>query len=183
MDITNLINVLPWHPTKRWAVRTKAAITTVVVHQAASAGTLENINKYHITPTVDRDGDGDIDGWEKNHVSPTGCPHICYTYAIRANGEVCQCNNLTDVTWHVKNANSKAIGILVCGNFNGPGWSKGGEPSPAQIDSLQELLQHIHTSVLPAIPKNKYFGHCELQAKPACPGTTLMQTLKSWRES
>lgn len=530
MDITNLINVLPWHPTKRWAVRTKASINTIVVHQAASAGTIENINKYHITPTSDRDHDGDIEGWEKNHISPTGCPHIClddqteiltnsgwklfkelskkekvatlnqnthkfewqdptdyitqnysgtmllhstrhvefcvtpnhrlyvskrttngafsdnwslefaekiqenyyrqkyrfirssegfdridpefveigpykinfydylelmawiisegnteknnnrvsitqslkanpenckkiqilldkistqipnfkwtfssgksfrfsnkeladyikttigdysynkvvpsfikesspealkffletlvlgdgtkngdgwvyystskillddvqeiaikaglcsvikwgidrrdsthfsinklfsfkrvsgyasitssyktpsltqpltskeyngkiycvsvpneiiltrrngkaiwlgncYHYAIRPTGEVCQCNNLTDITWHVKNANTRAVGILVCGNFNGPGWTKGGEPTPQQIKSLKELLNHLNITVFPNIAKTEYKGHCELQAKPACPGTTLMNTLKEWRES
>lgn len=186
MTLLNYIDKLPWNTLgRKWAKRSLATIDRFVVHQAASKGaTVEAVNKYHITPTSDRDKDGDIEGWEKNHISPQGCPHICYHYAIGIDGTVYQCNPLTDVTWHCKGFNTKAVGILVCGAFKGPGFTTGDEPTDAQKSSLVELLNKLHQD-MPQIPKNHYFGHCELdpKGKPACPGTTLLNVLKGWRQT
>jgi len=181
MQIVNSIKTLPWHPTKRWSKRKVENITTVVVHQAASRATgPEPINKYHITPTSDRDKDGTIEGWEKNHISPTGAPHICYHFAISKDGTVHQCNELTDITWHCKGKNTIALGILVCGYFNGPGVKQADEPSIEQLNSLKELLNTLKKQ-LPTV--KKFIGHCEADPvnKAACPGDTVMKTLKAWR--
>lgn len=184
MEIKNVVKTLEWHPTRRWGQRQLHVIHEVVVHQAASKGaTAEAVNRYHITPTADRDGDGVVEAWERNHITPTGCPHICYHFVIENDGTVKQCNELTDVTWHAKGHNIVALGILVAGYFKGPGHPKAGDPSEAQKKSLLALLEFLRKS-FPKMPKANYIGHCEVdpQNKAACPGDAIMDVLKSWRE-
>lgn len=185
MEIKNVVKALEKHPTKTWGQRQLHVIREVILHQAASKGaTAEAVNRYHITPTKDRDGDGVVEAWERNHITPTGCPRICYHFVIEKDGTVKQCNELTDVTWHAKGHNIVALGVLVAGYFKGPGHPNAEEPSEAQISSLKELLAYLHIQ-FPKIKKTSYLGHSEVDPvnKAACPGYTIMKVLESWRSN
>ncbi len=183
MVLKHVVNTLDKHPTKRWGQRQLKVIQEVIIHQAASKGaTAEAVNNYHITKSYDKDKDGVIEAWERNHISDGGCPKICYHFVIEADGTVKQCNELTDVTWHAKGHNIVALGVLVAGYFKGPKHENAGEPTEAQKTALIELLNKFRVD-LPKIPKKNYLGHCEVDPinKAACPGYTLMKLLETWR--
>ena len=179
--ITSIINSLEWHPTKKWAKRTIDKIDTILVHQAGMVATVEGINKYHITPTSDQDNDGVIEGWERNHLSDTGAPHICYHFVIDRSGKVYQTNRITDVTWHAKGYNTKGIGILVNGNFDGPHWSGTEAPTAGQIRNLKRLLRILSKKYNIQVDNIK--GHGEINPlKEACPGTLLLNIVQQFRD-
>jgi len=183
-QIIDVIDALPWHPERVWSNRQLSQISEVLVHQAAMKNaTAESVNKYHITPSEDKDGDGVIESWERNHLSDKGAPHIAYHFVIEEDGTIKQTNKLTSVTWHAKGHNTKAIGILLAGYFNGVGHDDAGaDPTDEQIDSLFWLLDYLHLE-FPNIKKTNFKGHCEIdpENKAACPGYVAMSALEQWR--
>lgn len=87
--IQDIINDLEWHPTRKWSKRALAKISQVVVHQSLTSyenSTIENINRYHITPGPE------------NHLSPNAAPHIAYHFGLDKEGNVFQLNNLSHTT-------------------------------------------------------------------------------------
>lgn len=164
MKITNLINKLPWHPTKKWGTRTVSKIKKIIVHQELGEAEIENVNNYHI---------------KKNHISADGCPHFCYHYGIRKDGEVVQANELTHVTWHCANQNTVSVGIMLVGNFNGTGYDLGtSEPTKEQIKSLEELVKYLQDQL--KLTNQDIYGHYHF-GKPACPGHTLQKWVEAKR--
>jgi N-acetyl-anhydromuramyl-L-alanine amidase AmpD len=173
MEIKNIINDLPYNKNQRirWNRRKLSDIKVVVVHQFLSTGTVEAVNNFHITPSPDNQLD-----------SENGAPHIAYHFCIRSTGEIVQCNELTDITWHCKKYNKSGIGIALQGSFsskeiNFVGKSKNGTPIDVQLESLQQLLNYLVENF-----KNGIYGHCELQVKPSCPGDVVLEFLKKFRE-
>ena len=165
IPITNLIEQLPWHPNRRWSKRSLNRIDKIIVHQELGEGTVEQVNNYHITAP--------------NHISSKGCPHICYHYCIRKDGEVVQANDLSSITWHCKGENSTAIGIMLVGNFNGPGYSLGtSEPTEAQKTSLKGLVDHLLSGF--SLTKQDVYGHYHF-GKPECPGYTIQEWVEATR--
>jgi len=189
-QVIDLRQALPWHTTRRWKSRPFVDNKCVVVHQGASTGDAFALNRYHITPSCDRDNDGVVEQWERNHISDRGAPHICYHYVIQHSAEVCQTNNLTDIVWHCSRHNSYTIGVCVLGNFPGPGWPGGQDPTASQLEALRLLLGNFLMLFQPgrhpeAWDRSVIYGHCELapQRKPACPGNAIMEFLKNFREA
>lgn len=163
--------ILPWHPTRRWATRELKSITHIVLHQSATPATYEQINKSHITPG------------SQNHLSALGAPHCAYHYGMRKNGMVLLMNDLTDITWHAKGANTYSIGINVQGNFSGNGWKGTEEPTNEQLKSLNLLLYRLYNKELSFLtPENSLMGHCEVDPvnRPADPGFILYDFMKKW---
>jgi len=192
IKIINVINdsKYPWNPNVKWGNRPKEKIEMISVHQAAGDSKVSGHNQYHITPTSDRNKDGKIDEWERNHLAASGAPHLCYHYVIchdkddYPDGTIIQVNPITNVTWAVKGYNTKAVNILVNGNFRGNGWEKQGthDPTVKQIKSLKLLLDKLTNDL--RISKTKIFGHCELaNYKPACPGYKVMEFINSYRNT
>ncbi|MEO9482556.1 MAG: N-acetylmuramoyl-L-alanine amidase [Ekhidna sp.] len=166
MEIKNLITQLPWHSTRRWGTRHLSKIDKIVLHQELGEADVEAVNNYHIKP---------------NHISPKGCPHICYHYAIRKNGEIVQTNELSSVTWHTKGENISAVGIMVVGNFNGPGYDMGtSEPTKEQIKSIKFLVDYLQKSL--RLTNQDIYGHYHF-GKPACPGYELQKLVESFRDN
>ncbi len=164
-EIQNMISTLPWHPTRRWRARQLNAINKIVVHQELGEADVEDVNNYHIRP---------------NHISSKGCPHLCYHFAIRKNGEIIQANELSSVTWHCKGQNIEAVGIMVVGNFNGPGYDMGtSEPTKEQIKSLDFLVDYLQRSL--ELDNQSIYGHYHY-GKPACPGYKLQEYVEERRE-
>lgn len=166
MEIKNLVNQLDWHPTRRWASRQLSEIKKIIIHQELGEGSLENVNKYHISP---------------NHISSKGCPRICYHYGIRKNGEIVQLNELSSIVWHTKGQNKIAIGILLVGNFEGPGHNTGTrEPSDEQIAALDFLCKYLLEVF--GFSNQDLYGHYHF-GKPACPGNIIQDWIENKRNS
>lgn len=164
MEIINLTAELPWHATRRWATRELTRINKIIIHQELGEGTIEQVNRYHVKP---------------NHISPKGCPHFCYHYGIRKNGEIIQANELSNITWHTKGQNGVAIGIMLVGNFAGPGHTVGtSEPTEEQIKALDELVKYLKEAF--KMSNQEVFGHYHF-GKPACPGTVVQEWIENYR--
>ncbi|WP_159520467.1 peptidoglycan recognition protein family protein [Sunxiuqinia indica] len=167
MQVKNLIRVLPWHESRVWRKRELRQIDKVILHQELGESTVENVNTYHTSVSP------------QNHITPKGCPHICYHYAIRKNGEIVQTNELSDITWHCKGQNTSSVGIMVVGNFSGPGYDMGtSEPTPEQMQSVEELVDFLLESL--GLDNADLFGHYHF-GKPACPGYVLQEWIEKKR--
>lgn len=174
VSVKNYINVLPWHPYRRWSVRPLTCVNKIIIHQAASKGTVENVNLYHITPS------------SNNHIDKKGAPHICYHYVISRTGDIYKVNSLTHIVWHCKEQNTSSIGILILGNFSGPSYLGSQEPTIEQLHSLKKILD-IYTNAQKnfeglTINKNNIFGHKDF-GKENCPGNILYNFLKNYKTS
>ncbi len=157
---------LPKHTTRTWGVRPTKGIKWIVIHQAASTGSVENMAKYHSTPG------------KQNHLTSKGAPGLAYHYAITRDGDIWKCTEDTKLTWHVSKKNTPSLGILVAGNFSGPSHTGLEEPTEKQIAALNYLLGILKSRYLNAEIK----GHCELSSyKENCPGTVLMHEVILYR--
>jgi len=177
-EIVDLTSVLPWHPTQRWGQRSLRVIRSIIVHQALADGTIEAINDYHITPN------------QHNHLSARGAPHFAYHYGIRKahndggggpEGQIVQTNTLADVSWHTRGQNRTSVGIVLEGNFKGPGHKLTGldeGPSDKQMSSLDWLVEHLRM-ILHLDPQD-LFGHYHF-GKRACPGFAISAWIEKYR--
>lgn len=164
MEIINLIDQLEWHPTRRWAVRQLAQINKIIIHQELAEGSIESVNAYHIKP---------------NHISPQGCPRICYHYGIRKNGEIAQLNELSSIVWHTSGQNTNAIGIMLVGNFAGLGHTSAtSTPSKEQMDALEFLCDYLLKAF--KLSNQELYGHYHF-GKPACPGFVIQDWIENRR--
>lgn len=167
--ILDLIEVFPWHVGgRRWATRPLENIRKIVVHQALADCSVDELNRYHITPGL------------QNHVSRLGCPHLCYHFAISGgfkyeDGLIIKANRLTDITWHVKGHNGDSIGIVLEGDLRGPGHENAHDPTTRQLESLLWLINFLHESGDYAVR-----GHCDF-GKPACPGYAAADVVRSFQ--
>jgi N-acetyl-anhydromuramyl-L-alanine amidase AmpD len=160
-QIQNQITKLLWHREKKWHKRELSIIKNIIVHQELAEGSVKAVNYYHIMP---------------NHISDTGCPHFCYHFGIEKDGTIIQANELTDITWHTSGQNKNSIGIMLVGDFTGPGHIGESEPTDKQLQALRWLIIHL-TNIL-QISRNNVFGHCDF-GKLACPGNIVMNFLKN----
>lgn len=171
-NIANLIHELPWHPERRWARRRLSEIDRIVVHQELADGSIEAVNDYHITP-----GPG-------NHLSRQGAPHFAYHFGIRQrnpDGEIVQANELAHSTWHCAGQNRRSVGIMLEGNFRGPGHDLDGlsdGPTDAQMASLEELVHHLLGEL--ELTRRDVYGHYHF-GKRACPGYVAMAWVEAFR--
>ncbi len=153
MKITNQIKTLAWHPARRWSTRRLTRINKIIIHQELGEAGVEAVNRYHIRP---------------NHISKKGCPHFSYHYGIEKSGEVIQANDLKHITWHTKGENDTGIGIMLVGDFAGPGHEEGvSEPTAEQLKSLEELCEYLFRAF--ELSYQDVYGHYHF-GKPACPG-------------
>lgn len=166
MEIINLTAELEWHASRSWATRELSRINKIIIHQELGEGTIEQVNRYHVKP---------------NHMSPKGCPHFCYHYGIRKNGEIVLANELSNITWHTKGQNGVAVGIMLVGNFAGPGHTVGTtEPTAEQLASLADLVDYLKKAF--KLTNQEVFGHYHF-GKPACPGTVVQEWIEDYRNN
>ena len=158
LDIIDLRDKLPWNPRKpRWPQqRDLASIGKVILHQELGNGDAAAVNEYHRRfdprgPAYGRD-------W----------PRISYHYVVEADGTVEQVNDLSDVTWHCTGQNTRSIGIMLVGDFAGPG-HPGGEPTEVQEQAFFVLAEYLMETL--GLGPNGFYGHAAF-GKPACPGYT-----------
>ncbi len=171
---------MPKHQNRFWKRRSLNSIKGFIVHQSASDRmSLMDIADYHIRPTKDRNDNGIIDSFERNHISSKGCPGICYTYGIENDASIYLLNDLRDITWHASGYNSNYLGIVVNCNAQGPTWKGTEESTDKQIESLEVLLRSLKTTFVDA----EILGHGEVNSlKENCPGNKIMDFLDQFRK-
>jgi N-acetyl-anhydromuramyl-L-alanine amidase AmpD len=164
MEIKNQVKQLPWHPTRRWASRDISKINKIIIHQELGDSSIEAVNNYHINP---------------NHISAKGCPHFCYHFGISKNGDIIQANELSSIVWQCKGQNSVGVGIMLVGNFKGPGHDLGADgPTKEQYESLEWLIKYLINSL--KLSNTDVYGHYHF-GKPACPGYGAQDWIESFR--
>ena len=158
LDIIDLRDKLPWNPRKpRWPQkRDITSIDKVILHQELGNGNAAAVNEYHRRsdprgPAYGRD-------W----------PRIAYHFVIDPDGVVELVNDLADVTWHCAGQNTRSVGIMLVGNFAGPGHA-GGEPTGEQEQAFFVLAEQLMETL--ALGPDGFYGHAAY-GKPACPGFT-----------
>jgi len=153
VKITNLIDKLPRHKTRRYRARKESRITHIVIHHSATRkGTPEQFARYHVGR-----------GW----------PGIGYHYVIARNGVIYKTNPVLKTTYHCKGANSFSIGICVVGNFQEQ------KPSRKQLEALRGLIDELQwaTARIGLEDGLEVLAHCDL-SHTSCPGDHLYEWVK-----
>lgn len=95
--IEDITDQIPKHASKRWSMRNKDEINSIVIHHAASESPLVNQAKYHVNSH----------GW----------PGIGYHLMI-SQGRIFQVNDLLAESAHCKGHNDHSIGICILGDLS-----------------------------------------------------------------
>lgn len=171
---SDLRSTLPRHPTERtWRQRSVADIKGLVWHQELGWGTVEQVAAYHTGPT--------------SHLKPGGVESISYTWAIRRNGQIVLCNDLSDKTWsqgdrnRPGDENAEFMSVMMEGLFTGPHVTgdKIGEPTQEQL--LAALLLWRVCAIAWGWDQDDLYGHYHF-GKPACPGYTASAVIEAFRK-
>lgn len=172
LNYVDLRKKLPWHPKKKWRKRSEKDIIAVCFHQTFGGDDPKKTNEYHIGP---------------NHISETGCPHICYTYYVNKQGTVYLCNDHTDVPWsqnaddrkgHPGDENRHCISV-VFGMREESLASRGrGGPTKRQILAFKRVWRYLKHRY--GLENNAIFGHYHF-GKGACPGPSLSAEIEAIR--
>lgn len=152
ININNIIDDLPNHPTKTYSTRDLSQINKIVVHH--TAGTFSHdafdINRWHTSP----ESEGGRD-W----------PRIGYHFFIDKLGTIFQVNHLNTRSYHTIDNNTSGLAIALEGSFDKENLGN------AQRQSLTKLISYLRNN----LPQNlQVYGHGELQSnKPDCPSIDL----------
>lgn len=151
--LVDLRGQLPGHPTRRFNRRPLNAIEQIVVHHSAggSAETVQSVNRYHIGP---------------NHVCENGCPGVLYTLIVDRKGVLYLLHDFETITYHVKDQNTRSIGICVLGNFEIE------QPTDAQLKALQRGIDYVQKRLGRKIPVTTHGATCST-CNTDCPGEHL----------
>lgn len=151
-----------------WKQRSEYDIDKVIIHQELGDGDTISVNNYHTNPD--------------SHINPgIGAPKICYHYTIEKDGTVYKVNDHKDIVWHCKGQNQSSIGIMLCGNFDGPtheGTSIG--PTDNQVKYLKMLLEKLKIDL--QLTNKDFYGHCDF-GKKNCPGTSLYKFIEDYKNA
>ncbi|WJQ81599.1 N-acetylmuramoyl-L-alanine amidase [Brevibacillus brevis] len=110
---------LPRHKTLRYGLRKLTDIRSAAMHHSATkSGSPEEFARYQVG----------TNGWSGN----------AYHFVI---GVIYWCNDPEAISYHVGNSNRHALGICLVGDF------KTQQPTAAQIDATQRLLQYLQVQI------------------------------------
>lgn len=143
------------HPERRYETRPLARIRQLVIHHTAA------------DPSIG------IEDIAKKHVDDLGWPGIGYHFVIDADGQICQTNDLTTVSFHARQANPTTVGIALCGNFNDA------VPTDAQLESGGRLCAYLLREL--SLPLENVRGHRAL-VSTECPGRNWAEGA-AWRDA
>jgi hypothetical protein len=150
-----------WTWLRAWSTRPLAAIQMVAWHYPAAPP----------RPVGVYDEVARIAAWAREHVSRDWgngyhAPTLAYAGVIGGSGVFYVCNNLEDVTWHSKDANGIAAGILV-------DVGEGQWPTSAQLVTMQHVADALTEADELPIDTGDHYNHGELTSfgnATACPG-------------
>lgn len=152
---------IPRHPTRKW--RTRDSADTIVVHTTASNNQEPSKTaRYHIKPGP------------QNHLSKRGAPCVAYHDMLAKDGLVSHCNDYSDITWHTKGWNGRAVSVALM--FKG---QTGETPVPVQLLALKEhlVVLCLYLKILPDRikghregPNMTFWSRGAVRYKKTCPG-------------
>ncbi len=157
---------------KKWKTRDPVKIKGLVLHQELGWGTVEAVAKYHTS--------------KNSHLRKGGVESIAYTFAIRKNGQIVLCNNLSKATWsqgfkgRPGDENSEFMSVMFEGLFQG---EKVDDPSAGEPNHQQLLAGLVLWQICREHwdwNENDLYGHF-LFGKPSCPGNTLQTIVEAIR--
>lgn len=174
----DLRNELPRHPTKTtWRTRDIYALKGLVWHQELGWGTVEQVAAYHTS--------------EQSHLDAGGVESISYTWAIRRNGQIVLCNDLSAKTWsqgdksRPGDENAEFMAVMMEGLFNGQHVTIAGDDSEEVPEPTQEQL--LAALILWRVCQQDWkwdwdalYGHYHF-GKAACPGYTASAVIEAFR--
>jgi hypothetical protein len=99
IKITNVVDKLPKHKTKRYRKRSLEGIEQIVIHHSAF------------------DGD-DMKAYARYHVDHHNWPGIGYTFMISRKGDIYMTNYLDTLCYNTRMQNTKSLGICFMGDYN-----------------------------------------------------------------
>jgi hypothetical protein len=156
IEIHNIVDELPKHPTKTYSQRSLGVITHLTIHHTVSPP------------------DRPISSIAAYHVNTNGWPGIGYHYVIGADGKISQTNYLTTKSYHAGSyaapgdENLFSVGIALQGDFTNAA------PPQAQLDAARELVAYLRETLPNSLT---VLGHRQMPgAATACPGATF----ESW---
>ncbi|MFZ5945311.1 MAG: N-acetylmuramoyl-L-alanine amidase [Bacillota bacterium] len=118
MKIVDVRNLLAKHPAKEYGKRSQTAIRYIAIHHSATQG-------------------GDAFSFARYHVNSLDWPGIGYHYVILIDGTIQWTNDLTTASYHVKDYNSRTVGVCLVGNF------VDGQLNPSQKEALYQLCRSL----------------------------------------
>lgn len=147
---TDVRTSLRKHRDRSFRTRSLAQINAIALHHSATTS-------------------GSAEAFARYHVETLGWPGIGYHYVIEKDGEVKYCNDLTTISFHVGNSNSRSIGICLVGNFTQQ------EPTKEQWESMYTLLEFLMKKLPNVKSVTNIMGHQEFpgySSKP-CPSLDM----------
>ena len=91
-----------------------------------------------------------------------------------------QTNRLSSVVWHCAGYNTRSIGVLILGNFDGPSYKGTQAVLDFQIENLEYLLNILLSNY--RLNKQNIFGHNSF-GKENCPGIIISNFLTALKEN
>ncbi len=147
IQIQNVINQLPRHPTRKYLTRAPCAVGRLIVHHTASdpSVTVQNIAQYHVNQ---------------------GLPGASAHFYVAANGIAYQAQPLTVTGAHAGQLSRDSIGVSLIGNFMQV------MPTQQQLDATASVLAQIANKL--ELSENSIVGLKEIAATHS-PGATWPQ--------
>jgi hypothetical protein len=98
LDIVDMRNNLPMHPTKHYKDR-PSPYTHIAIHHSLTSG-------------------GSAEAFARFHIQEHDWPGIGYAYVVHPDGKIEWCHEFNTWTYHVGTHNKYTLGIVNIGNFN-----------------------------------------------------------------
>lgn len=157
---------------RQWRERSVNGISGLVVHQELGWSSVEDVAIYHTG--------------RSSHLYAGGVESIAYTFAIRRDGQICLCNDISKATWsHGYRArpgdeNAEFMAVMLEGHFRADGHesAKAGEPTAEQMMSLLNLWMKCKEHW--EWDNKSLYGHYHF-GKEFCPGDTLKGIIEAIR--
>jgi len=143
--------------TKKARKRKESSIDMIVIHHDAAP------------PPKSGNWIARLQAYAHQHANE-GWGGLGYHYVIAPDGTTFKCNPYTDITVHAGGANSRAIGIMLMGNFH----IDGNVPSGAQLTALSALTVVLKQAI-PTI--THIIPHREVRHGTACPGQNFKNNM------
>jgi len=151
--VENVISQLPRHPTLRYTIRERGAVSAIIIHHSV------------VPPTVD------AQRIARYHVEKSGWPGIGYHFFVGADGYIRQTQALEAISYHAGDmGNRVGVGVCLSGDFTNQA------PSDLQLTATAQLVAWLLNDL--DLSLDAVHGHSDYR-DTQCPGLTWPTT---WRD-
>ena len=158
ISVKSIVGDIPNVGSRKWAKRQISQIKLIAIHHE---GGVIRSDSYDERVAIDQMATYHMRKNWGTAKKPAYAPTTPYHFCIGRSGDIYQMNSVDDVTWHARNANKIALGVLLQGNLEKQ------KPTKQQILSLDNLLKHFVAGLNYEL-KLSYkdvWGHSELKGR------------------